>query len=81
MDEVEPMQTETEVSSEDEGEAMQIDEAPLSQDWRNQYLDWINRGVLPAGRAQARRVARRAKSFIVIDRELYKRSPSGVLQC
>ena len=36
--------------------------------------------MLPSDRAQARRVARRAKSFIVIDRELYKRSPSGVLQ-
>ena len=35
VDEVEPMQIETEASSEDEGEAMQIDEAPLSQDWRN----------------------------------------------
>ncbi|XP_039772169.1 uncharacterized protein LOC120640408 [Panicum virgatum] len=79
-DEVEPMETETEASSEDEGEAMQIDEAPLSQDWRDQYLDWINRGVLPSDRAQVRRVARRAKSFVVIDRELYKRSPSGVLQ-
>ena len=74
------MQTETEVSSEDEGEAMQIDKATLSQDWRDQYLDWINRGVLPSDRTQARRVARRAKSFIVIDRELYKRSPSGILQ-
>ena len=37
--------------------------------------------MLTSDRAQARRVARRAKSFIVIDRELYKRSPSGVLQC
>jgi len=79
-DEVEPMETETEASSEDEGGAMQIDEAPLSQDWRDQYHDWINRGVLPSDCAQARRVARRAKSFVVIDRELYKRSPSGVLQ-
>ena len=33
----EPMQTEA--SSKDEGEAMQIDEAPLSQDWRDLYLD------------------------------------------
>jgi hypothetical protein len=47
------METETEPSSADEGEAMQIDEAPPSQDWRNQYLDWINRGVLPSDRAQA----------------------------
>ena len=42
------METETEAPSEDEGEAMQIDKAPLSQDWRDQYLDWINRGVLPS---------------------------------
>jgi len=74
------MEIETEASSEDEGEAIQIDEAPFSQDWRDQYLDWINRGVLPSERAEARRVSRRAKSFVVIDRELYKRSPSVVLQ-
>ena len=47
-DEAEPMETETEAPSEDEGEAMQINKAPLSQDWRDQYLDWINRGVLPS---------------------------------
>ena len=38
------------------------------------------RGILPSNRAQARCVTRRAKSFVIIDRELYKRSPSGVLQ-
>ena len=74
------MDTDFETSSMDEAEAMEIDEAPLLQDWRDQYLDWINRGVLPSDRAQARRATRRAKSFVVIDRELYKRSPSGVLQ-
>ena len=79
-DEAEPMDTGFETSSMDEAEAMEIDEAPLSQDWRDQYLDWINRGVLPSDRAQARCIARRAKSFVVIDRELYKRSPSDVLQ-
>ena len=38
------------------------------------------RGVLPSDRAQAWRLARRAKSFALINDELYKRSPSGVLQ-
>ena len=38
------------------------------------------RGILPSDRAQARRLPRRAKSFVLIDGELYKRSPSGVLQ-
>ena len=67
-------------TSADEAEATEVDVAPTSQDWRIQYLDWMIRGVLPSNRAQARRLARRAKSFILIDNELYKRSPSGVLQ-
>ena len=67
-------------SSTDEAEAMEIDEAPTSKDWRAQYLDWMIRGVLPSNRAQARCLARWAKSFILIDNDLYKRSPSGVLQ-
>ena len=63
-----------------ETEAMEVDEAPTSQDWRAQYLDWMIRGILPSNRALARYQARRAKSFVLIDDELYKRSPSGVLQ-
>jgi len=74
------MDTDFETSSMDEAEAMEIDKAPLLRDWRTQYLDWMIRGILHSDRAQARRLARWAKSFIVIDRELYKRSPSGVLQ-
>ena len=38
------------------------------------------RGILPLDRAQPRRLARRAKSFVLIDDELYKHSPSGVMQ-
>ena len=38
------------------------------------------RGILPSDRAQARRLSRRTKSFVLIDDELYKRTPSGVLQ-
>ena len=67
-------------TSADEAEAMEVDEAPTSRDWRVQYLDWIIRGVLPSNHAQARRLARRANSFVLIDNELHKRSPSGVLQ-
>ena len=74
------MDTDIETSSVDEAEAMEIDEAPPPRDWRTQYLDWMIRGVLPSDRAQARRIARRAKSFVLIDDELYKRSPSGILQ-
>ena len=73
------MDTDFEISSVDEAKAMEIDEALPLRDWRTQYLDWMIRGVLPSDRAQAWRVVRRAKSFVLIDDELYKRSPSGVL--
>ncbi|XP_039827354.1 uncharacterized protein LOC120689080 [Panicum virgatum] len=80
MEESEAMDTFIETSSVDEAEAMEIDEAPPPRDWRTQYLHWMIRGVLPSDRAQARCIARRAKSFVLIDDELYKRSPSSVLQ-
>ena len=80
MEEPEAMDPDFETSSVDEAEAMEIDEAPPPRDWRTQYLDWMIRGVLRSDRAQARRITRLAKSFILIDDELYKRSPSGILQ-
>ena len=39
--EAEPMDTDFETSSMDEAEAMEIDEAPTSQDWLTQYLNWM----------------------------------------
>ena len=41
-EESEAMETETDISSADEAESMQIEEALPSQDWRDQYLNWIN---------------------------------------
>jgi len=79
-DGVEPMDIDFGTTSADEIEVMEVDEAPTLQDCRVQYLDWMIRGVLPSNRAQARCLARRAKSFILIDNELHKCSPSGVLQ-
>ena len=60
MDVAEPMDIDFETSSMDEAEAMEIDEAPTSQDWCTQYLDWMIQGILPSDRAQAQRLARRA---------------------
>jgi ribonuclease HI len=51
VEESEAMDTETEISSADEAEAMETDEAPPSRDWHAQYLDWMIRGVLPSDRA------------------------------
>jgi hypothetical protein len=46
------------------------------------YLQYLHRGEQPLDRAEARRLARRAKSFVLLGdgKELYHRSPSGVLQ-
>jgi len=37
----EAMETDFEITSVDEAEAMEIDEAPPLRDWRTQYLDWM----------------------------------------
>jgi hypothetical protein len=64
----------------DEAEAMNTEPAPHVEDWRAKYLAWMDRGELPSDWSEARRIARMAKSFTLIDGELYKRVTSGVLQ-
>jgi hypothetical protein len=65
----------------DEAEAMDIEPAPNEVDWRDKYIAWMDRGELPSDRSEARRITRMAKSFALVDGELYKRAASGVLQC
>jgi ribonuclease HI len=69
-----------------EGEALHVEEerngvAP-NRNWQTPYLQYLHRGELPLDRAEAWRLARRAKSFILLgdEKELYHRSPSGILQ-
>jgi hypothetical protein len=64
----------------DEAEAMDIEPAPRAEDWRDKYIAWMDQGELPSDRSEAKRIARMAKSFTLIDSELYKRAASGVLQ-
>ena len=44
------------------------------------YLDYLQRDTLPTDKTEARWLVRRAKSFILIEGELYKRSHIGILQ-
>jgi hypothetical protein len=60
-----------------EADVMDIEPAPVKADWRNKYITWIARGELPADRATATRIARMAKSFVLVDGELYKRAASA----
>jgi hypothetical protein len=63
------------------GEAEVMDIEPPSQaDWRDKYIGWMDRGELPSDRFEARHIARMAKSFALVDGELYKRAASGILQ-
>jgi transposase InsO family protein len=75
-----------EAPSAPEGEALCVEEerngAMPNRNWQTPYLQYLHRGELPLDRAEARRLARRAKSFILLgdEKELYHRSPSGILQ-
>jgi hypothetical protein len=75
-----------EAPSAPEGEALHVEEeqngAPPNRDWQTPYLQYLHRGELPLDRAEARRLARRAKSFVLLGdgKELYHCSPSGILQ-
>jgi ribonuclease HI len=75
-----------EVPSAPEGEALRVEEersgVTPNRNWQTPYLQYLHRGELPLDRAEARRLARRAKSFVLVwdGKELYHRSPSGILQ-
>jgi transposase InsO family protein len=75
-----------EVPSATEGEALRIEGerngvAP-NPNWQTPYLEYLLRGELSLDKAEARRLARRAKSFVLLgdDKDLYHSSPSGILQ-
>jgi hypothetical protein len=63
-----------------EAEAMDVEPAPSEVDWRDKYIAWMDRGELPSERSDARRIARMAKSFALIDGELYKHAASDIPQ-
>jgi hypothetical protein len=69
---------------EEEGpEVMAVDQPPEvnleDPDWRFPFLRWLIEGKLPPDQTEARRIARRAKAFVFIDGELYKRGSADIL--
>jgi ribonuclease HI len=75
-----------EVPSVTEGEALCIEGerngvAP-NRNWQTSYLPYFHQGELPLDKAEAQRLAQRAKLFVLLgdEKELYHRSPSGILQ-
>jgi hypothetical protein len=65
-------------------EVMEIDqtvftarEVPL---WARPIMDFMVNGQLPLDEAEARRILRRSKAYTIINKEIYRRSTTGVLQ-
>jgi len=64
-------------------EVMEVEQRPGRPfDWRTTFLDCLIHCELPEDRSEAHRIARRAKSYVIYgeDNELYRGSPTGVLQ-
>jgi hypothetical protein len=84
--EPEEASTQPVVSSAAKGEALRVEGersgVTPNRNWQTPYLQYLHRGELPLDKAEARRLARHAKSFVLLgdDKELYHRSPSGILQ-
>ena len=57
-------------------EGVQNGVAP-NRNWQTPYLEYLLRGELPLNKAEARRLARRAKSFVLLgdEKELYHAAP------
>jgi ribonuclease HI len=68
---------------ESEPEVMAIDQQPVMNledpDWWFPILEWLVEGKLPSDQTEARRIARRAKVFVLINGELYKCGGAGIL--
>jgi ribonuclease HI/transposase InsO family protein len=75
-----------EVPLADKGEALRVEGeqngVTPNPNWQTSYLEYLLRGELPLDKAEARHLARRAKPFVLLgdEKELYHRSPSGILQ-
>src|SRR4051812_8544152 len=65
-------------------ETMEIDgetyPAPTIPAWAQPIFNYLRVGTLPDDEIFARQIERRAKSYTIINKELYKRSVTSVLQ-
>jgi transposase InsO family protein len=82
----EPEETSAQPEVRAEGEALRVkgeqNGVTPNLNWQTPYLEYLLRGELSLDKAEARRLARRTRSFILLgdEKELYLRSPSRILQ-
>ena len=65
-------------------DVMELEEDPAIEtdpldDWRTLYLDYLLHDTLPTVKMEARWLAGRTKSFVLVEGELYKWSHAGIL--
>ncbi|XP_066341259.1 uncharacterized protein [Miscanthus floridulus] len=66
-------------------EVMELDEDPATEpdhlgDWRTPYLDYLLREALSTDKTEAQWLVHHAKSFVLIEGELYRQSHTEILQ-
>jgi transcription antitermination factor NusG len=65
-------------------EMMEIDQAVFTvrevPSWARPIMEFLMDGQVPADENEARRVIRRSKGYTIINKEIYKRSATRVLQ-
>nr|ABF97190.1 retrotransposon protein, putative, Ty3-gypsy subclass [Oryza sativa Japonica Group] len=53
----------------------------LEADWREPFIKFLSKQELPQDKNEVERISRRSRLYIIHETELYKKSPSGILQC
>nr|ABB47460.1 retrotransposon protein, putative, Ty3-gypsy subclass [Oryza sativa Japonica Group] len=53
----------------------------IDADWRKPFIKFLTKQELPQDKDKAERISRRSKLYVMHETELYKKSPSGILQC
>nr|ABA97230.1 retrotransposon protein, putative, Ty3-gypsy subclass [Oryza sativa Japonica Group] len=62
-------------------EAMDIQGVSMIEaDWREPFIKFLSKQELPQDENEAERISRRSRLYIIHETELYKKSPSGILQ-
>jgi transcription antitermination factor NusG len=65
-------------------EMMKIDQAVFTvrevPSWARPIMDFLVNGQVPADKDEVHRITRRSKGYTIINKEIYKRSVTGVLQ-
>ena len=64
---------------------MELEEGPATEpgpliDWKMPYLNYLLHDMLPVDKTEAQWLARHAKSFVLVESKLYKRSHTRILQ-